>query len=534
MFSKIVNRVSLIASLLIVSIVAVQGQTLEAGIKSYENGNYASARSVFHALVTNAEPNATHWFWYGEALFADERFDSARIAYSQAIAIAPKDAHAYVGLGKCNLRDGRKEEAKVNFDKALDLVSGKETEIKILVAYAYISADKNSDPNAAMDVLGKAQAVAKPNSPAMAKVFEALGDVADKKMESGDAMNNYEQSLRINRSSKSVLTKMGKMWLDARVPDSSFNNLTRAIAIDATYPPAHRNMADLYFKSNQFEKAKAELDEYNKYADQTMEARKRYVAYLYKAKYYDVAITEVNKLLASEQTDVVLNRILACSYAELDKPADAELAFGRFFGIAPKEKILASDYSTFAKSLNKAGKDSLAIVMMEKAMEADNSVDFVKEIMTSYYKLKKYDAAAKFLESRLANGYKPDVNVTFIGARSYYYSGNYKMADSMNAIIIEQAPKSPTGYLGRAKAILQMDTTATLAKPFFEKYLEVVKLDDAKNKKDIITAYDYLGSYAYQKDDITAATTYFEKLLVLDPENKKAKDILAAFQNKKK
>jgi lipoprotein NlpI len=64
--------------------------------------------------------------------------------------------------------------------------------------------------------------------------------------------------------------------------------------------------------------------------------------------------------------------------------------------------------------------------------------------------------------------------------------------------------------------------------------LEVVKLDDAKNKKDIMNAYDYLGSYAYQKDDNATATTYFEKLLVLDPENKKAKDIIAAFQQKKK
>lgn len=140
MFSKIVNRVSLLAACLLMGVATVQAQTVEAGIKAYENGNFATARSVFHALVANAEPNALNWFWYGESLYADERFDSARIAYTQAISIAPKDAHAYVGLGKCNLRDGRKEEAKQNFDKALDLVSSKESEIKILVAYAYISA----------------------------------------------------------------------------------------------------------------------------------------------------------------------------------------------------------------------------------------------------------------------------------------------------------------------------------------------------------------------------------------------------------
>ncbi len=525
------KKVSFIISLCLVAFSAtVFAQQNESdGLKALESENYATAKEIFGALVKANPADAMKWFYWGEALYADEKFDSAKTAYQQGITTTPKDAHNYVGMGKCLLNEGKKEEAKKMFDKAVDLVSTKETEIKVLIGYANISADKFNNFEYAIDIVGKAIAVAKKNP----KVYEAMGDIYERKNDGGQAMNNYDQAIALDPKSKTVLTKMGKLWLDAKNPELSLSRLKEALAIDPAFPPAHRALGDLYFQTKQYEKAKQELDEYMKFADQNFDAKVRYVKYLFKAKYYDVTVQEINKLLSSAPNSYLLYRLQGYSYAELDKSADAEATLSTYFQKVPADKILASDYVYYAKALLKTNKDSLAIVNMKKAMELDKSnSDFVKDILTIYFKQKKYEQVTKEFEAQINNGYKADVNSYFLAARSYYQQKDFVKADSMNKVITQLVPSSPSGWIGRAQANVQIDpeTTQGLAKPYFEKYLELVKIDDPKNKNNIIQAYSYLGYYYYLQKDNAATKSWFEKVLTLDPENQQAKDVLAGLK----
>ena len=54
-------------------------------------------------------------------LFGEGKLAEARLEFKNAIQRDPDYVHAYVGLGECNLRLGRFEEAKASLEKALDM-----------------------------------------------------------------------------------------------------------------------------------------------------------------------------------------------------------------------------------------------------------------------------------------------------------------------------------------------------------------------------------------------------------------------------
>lgn len=73
----------------------------------------------------------------------------------------------------------------------------------------------------------------------------------------------------------------------------------------------------------------------------------------------------------------------------------------------------------------------------------------------------------------------------------------------------------------RANIANQIDSTMTLylAKPHYEKFIELASVDTAKYKTNLITAYHYMAFYFVQHEENEKALEYYEKILVLDPED---------------
>jgi hypothetical protein len=66
-----------------------------------------------------------------------------------------------------------------------------------------------------------------------------------------------------------------------------------------------------------------------------------------------------------------------------------------------------------------------------------------------------------------------------------------------------------------------------LAKPFYEKVLELTEATKDKRKAEIIEANTSLGNYYYYiKNDKPASKACWEKIKELDPANKTAEDML--------
>ncbi|GMU97064.1 MAG: hypothetical protein AMXMBFR50_25790 [Ignavibacterium album] len=105
---------------------------------------------------------------------------------------------------------------------------------------------------------------------------------------------------------------------------------------------------------------------------------------------------------------------------------------------------------------------------------------------------------------------------------------DYAMADSALAILTEKAPNLPVAYIWRARVNTNFDPESVggFAKPFYEKFIELVGDDSGKYKKDLVEAYSYLGYYYYLQNDIAKSKNFWVQVLLLDPENKQAKDVV--------
>ena len=89
-------------------------------------------------------------------------------------------------------------------------------------------------------------------------------------------------------------------------------------------------------------------------------------------------------------------------------------------------------------------------------------------------------------------------------------------------------PEMTVGYVWEANTKVQLDPDSEqgLAKPYFEKVIEKGSTAPEKNKKDLISAYRYLGYYYYLKKDYESAKANYEKLLTLAANDEAAMDAL--------
>jgi hypothetical protein len=110
------------------------------------------------------------------------------------------------------------------------------------------------------------------------------------------------------------------------------------------------------------------------------------------------------------------------------------------------------------------------------------------------------------------------------------------------------SPSSYLGYQWRARALAALDPESTQgsAKPDYEKALEMLELknDPKKYSSDLIEAYRYLGYFHYlqydaikKNEDAEArekakneSLAYWQKVLLLDPNNDVAKQAIAALK----
>jgi tetratricopeptide (TPR) repeat protein len=67
------------------------------------------------------------------------------------------------------------------------------------------------------------------------------------------------------------------------------------------------------------------------------------------------------------------------------------------------------------------------------------------------------------------------------------------------------------------------DTKLGLAKPKFEKLIDVAAADSLKHESELMEAFNYLSYFHMMKDDFSTAKNYYTRMINLDPNNKENK-----------
>jgi tetratricopeptide (TPR) repeat protein len=222
-------------------------------------------------------------------------------------------------------------------------------------------------------------------------------------------------------------------------------------------------------------------------------------------------------------------RIQAYSYYEAKDNERGLQIMNHLFRIVPIEKRIDKDFEFYGKMLIATNQDSLGIEQLQKAFALDPSrVDLLSEMATSWFKLKQYGNSINLLQQKISQGKDVKVADYYNLGRSYYYNNQFPSADSSFMKVNELSPKYASGWLWRADANSHIDSTseAGLAKPFYEKYVELAEADSlntVKYQSGLIKAYGYLAYYYILKKDNANALMYLKKKLQLplEPEEKK-------------
>lgn len=512
---------------------SLSAQSLQDGLRAIEFDKFESAKVIFKNLIAQNPANPEYHYYLGQVYTATYNNDSAVIAYNNGVATAPGSGLNRAGLGELKILDEKPVEAEALFAQAMTFNKGKDILTIRAIARGYLAANEKYTDKA-LEYANKAMELDKKDL----ENYILLGDVYLEKLDGGKAATNYERGMEVNPKDPKPYVKVANIWLRLKNVEATLEALNKAIELDPNYAPAHKTFSKLYYMAKQFEKAKISYNKYLDLSERSSANQRQFVNILFLGGLHKEALEIIDDIQKTDKTDIYLYRLRAYSIYEVgvaekidsaDFYNDGVSSIETFLVKIAPDKVIPSDYTYKGKLLSKTGKDSLAIITMLQSLQVDSTdVEVYNEIAKIKNKMRKYDEAASYFQLYIDKKQKPTVVDYYYVARAYYYSRQFGKADTAYIKLLELRPDYAEAYFsrGNTNASMDPDYKDTVAKSMFEKYIEMAGDDPAKNKKNLVDAYTYLGVYAVKKDENEQAKSHFKKVLELDPTNKTATDIL--------
>lgn len=501
----------------------LKAQSIEEGVEYMDNENFTAALNTFNSICKSDPKASQAYFYIGEVNYQMENYAEAEKSYKKGLSANPNCAECNVGLGKLELDKSNTAEAEKYFTAALKL-NKKNAMIPALVGDAYLY---NKKPNAtkATEYLSQARNM----DVKVAKYWAHLGDAFLLAGDNGEAMTAYETAVEKDPTNAEAYIRMARIWANAKQENLAIPKLEEAIRLAPKDARPIKDLYELYIRAKKYDKVTPLLEKYVQLTGTDVDAKVRLVKFLtFQAKDYERAVVEGEKLLLTNPDEYTLHRWMAWSYAELEKWKESYDHSNKLFeeiGKKDDRKAYPSDYDYWAKAAFNLGLLDEAAHIYRKYLEFEPSRanEIYGLLAKSYYDSTKYEQAINYYKRK--NDTKPlsNIDLYYLGL-SNYYSKFYPSADSSFAKVLESTPTYAQGWWMRSKVAVKIDTihddTIWLAKPYYEKYIDLVAMDTVnamKNKTNLVTAYHYLAYYWVRNDNNARAKEYYTKILELDP-----------------
>jgi tetratricopeptide (TPR) repeat protein len=519
---------------------SVQAQTLKDAIKTMENEQYEKASGMFLRLIQKEPTNGEMYFYMGENYFRQNEIDSASIFFNKGIELNPNFPLNYVGAGKISWVKNDKEGAKKPFLTATTIVEDKTNKtaqpfralVYLKIAETFLIGEL-TEPQKSIDYVNKALAVEPKNPEAYILMGDAIFE--QNNVNGTQAIEQYKKAAELDKTSPKPLVRRGILYMRARNPQEANKYFSEAITLEPNFAPAYRERAESYYKMGNLDKG---IEDYKKYLSLnkgSVSGHIRYGIFLYVAKKYTEALAEFKQIQKDVPSNMVVQRLIAFCHYELGNIPQGLSAMETYFAKQAPEKVIARDYEYYGRLYQKDGKDSVALLWLEKAALLDSTNgELVMEIANIYSKNKKYAAAAPWYERKVNIKQGFTVNDYYYLGRNYYNMKEYAKADQAFVEYTKVQADIPFGYVwrGRCNSGLDPEAKEGLAKPHYEKVISLVKPgEEEKYKKDLEEAYSYLGYYYLVQKDFPVSKCCFEKVKNLNgggAEFKKAETALAS------
>jgi len=523
-------------------------------VKALQGEQTTKAKDILLSYLAQTPADQEANYRLGNIYYQLGNKDSARYYFEKGIKPDDKVNYNFAGLGKLSL------DAKdvVKADEYLNRLTGygksKDTKAYTFAGEAYLNA-ASGDLTKAIMHLEKAVTLNLANGEAQL----LLGDAYLQSNNAGKAVTKYEYAIDADKTSAFPYMKIGQVYMKSGAYDQALKNFQKGNEIDPQFAPLFRELAEINYLTKNFNEA---CRLYKKYLDSTgedIQKMTRYASFLFLCKDYQGTISEINAVLKQDSSNIILSRLIGYSYYEEGKYPEGLAFMKKFLEQADSAKIIGSDYAYYGKLLAKTNNELLAVVYLNRAIRADSAnADLYSDLSQVLYSQKKYVEVIPVLEKMLQLRRGSSQDYFLLGKAYYYAAGNlsglaketedktqkkemdatagnyYHEADSAFIKVTEMQPGAPLGYLwrGRCNSNLDPETTEGLAFPYYTKFIELAT-DEAKYKRELIEANQYIGFYYVMKDDNNSAKPYWKKVSELEPGNKKAEEFFKSLAQSK-
>jgi tetratricopeptide (TPR) repeat protein len=559
------KRKSLIVALLCAASSSVMAQSVEDGLKDLYYGKYLSAKQNFEKVIAAKPTEDKAYYYLGIAQLGQEDVAGAAATFQKGLQAVPTSALLQVGMGRIDLLKGDAAAAKAKFEGASTATQGRDGDVARAIADANTEV-KGGDRAYALTVMDKLL-----NNEGRKKKEQYTATAADY-IEQGDALRflggenggkaiaAYEKALELDANNAEAVMKQGLVNYNARLKAEAVADYTKATNMDPKYGPAFYELFQFYItpKKDQlsWENAAKYLEQYMAVADPADKTKNEYLAaYIsFFKKDYDAAISKGQATLpgADEFYQNKLNLLIGDAYLQKGDSLNAKKVMDDYAAKVGDAKLDSNDYKLLSsiyvrlKSADTATQNQYsdkALSYLEKYANSISSKDpeTYIQIAEALKGARKYVAAAEWYEKAnelsLANKAQLGaIDYYNVGINYYYGAGSVtpidtalmSKADAAFQKVIEIKPDLPSGYYWRGQSNFAKDPQAQagIAKPYFDKYIEMSEAGDpAKVKSTLINAYTYELLYYYFKEDKGNIKVYADKLAAIDPNNVAVKQI---------
>ncbi|MFN5324145.1 MAG: tetratricopeptide repeat protein [Bacteroidota bacterium] len=491
-----------------------------------EIGDYARAKQCLYAFKGTSDPGALCFFKMNLAINEGDGA-TAKSLFAEAEKLSATDPFVVGAKTIYIVYSNNAEAAKLMFEPVLKTPKNVSPLLLMEVTRAFFKF-KSKDLGYALNWINILEKQLKQPNPdwliLKGDYFAAQGD-------HGTALNFYNNAIDADSKKSISYHRKGLAYRRIKNPSAAMGELDMAIKLNPEFTQALLHKAEVHFEMGEVDLGARAYAEYFNRAPEDMRARIQLSRYLFAAKKFKEAEDAALFVSSKDPDNLAAIKILAYTNFELGKFADGLKQMESFFAKADSANIQSRDYEYLAKYYQKNNSDSLAILALQKALtfeDADGAL--YTETGNLLMKKNKYIEAKEIYRNK--SGRFPLTSAdNYNFGRAALMLREYDLADSIFTKVCEIQPNWAPGFLMKAKtsANLDPDSKEGRAFPAYERYIVLAEADSAnpdKYKAGLLESYRYMGYYYFLKKDKEMSRSFWKKVLVIDPNDKQAKDVL--------
>ncbi len=377
-----------------------------------------------------------------------------------------------------------------------------------------------------------------------APVFILLGDIAAFNNDGGTAAGYYTQAIYFDPKNPEGYYKYANVY--RKISPSEAVARLEELRVQRPDVDVDAMIGHVYYISNEFERAAEFYGKVDRNSLTEKDLTEYSMAFYFSQKYAESL--EIAKYgLSRLPRDAAFNRLAFFNCTDLQDYASALAYADALFNKSDSAKFSYYDYTYYGNALNGNKEYDKAVEMYKKALEQeiDNNekrAGVVKQLSDCYLGQEDFSNALATYQEYLKVLGTPSANDVAAMAQIYIQyadtmSGTardsvFKLAENVYVDLAQNYPDAieyATFMRARVNSYIDPETKDGLAKPYYEQVVEMIEPREDKSDSDnarLVECYRYLGYYYLLQEDKETSTSYWNKILSIDPENEIAKQAL--------